>query len=315
MKRSDLPALSIFATVAACRSFRGAARDLGISVSAVSHAINGLEASLGVRLLARTTRSVAATDAGRRLLDRLEPALTSIADAVEIATAQEDRLTGTLRLSVPRSAAEMVLVPLASAFVSAHPDVEIDIRADDGFRDIVAEGFDAGVRFGESLEQDMVAVPVGPAQRAAIVAAPSYLDSRHPPAIPQDLHDHVCIRRRFAGGGLYRWELEKNGEAIEVAVTGGLILNDDRLIVDAALRGAGLAYVFERQVTGEMAGGSLVRVLEDWCPAFPGFYLYYPSGRLMRPVLQAFVDSVRRGPIPIAGHREATPIGVQNAVA
>ncbi|WP_407529257.1 LysR family transcriptional regulator [Methylobacterium oryzisoli] len=294
MNRADLPALSIFASVAARRSFRRAARDLGISVSAVSHAITGLEASLGVRLLARTTRSVAPTEAGRRLLDRLEPALASIAEAIEIATAQEDRLTGILRFSVPRSAAEMVLVPLASAFIRTHPGVEIDIRAEDGFRDIVAEGFDAGVRFGESLEQDMIAVPLGPTLRAAIVAAPSYLAGRSRPVAPQDLHDHVCIRRRFAGGGLYRWELGKGDEAVEVTVAGGLILDDDRLIVDAALQGAGLAYVFEAQVAAEMADGRLERVLEDWCPGFPGFHLYYPSRRLMRPVLRAFVDSLKR---------------------
>lgn len=293
MKRADLPALSILATVAARRSFRGAARDLGISVSAVSHAINGLETSLGVRLLARTTRSVAPTEAGRRLLDRLEPALASIAEAVEIATAQEDRLTGKLRFSVPRSAAEMVLVPLASAFTRAHPGVEIEIRSEDGFCDIVAGGFDAGVRFGESLDQDMIAVPLGPQQRAAIIAAPAYLDGRSRPVVPQDLHDHICIRRRFAGGGLYRWEFEKGGVAVEVAVSGGLVLDDDRLIVDAALQGAGLAYAFERQVTAELAAGRLVRVLEDWCPSFPGFYLYYPSRRLMRPVLRAFVDFMK----------------------
>ena len=293
MKRADLPALSIFASVAARRSFRGAARDLGLSVSAVSHAITGLEANLGVRLLARTTRSVAPTEAGRRRLDRLEPALASIAEAVEIATAQDDRLSGRLRLSVPRSAAEMLLVPLATAFTRAHPGVEIEIRAQDGFRDIVAEGIDAGVRFGESVDQDMIAVPLGPAQRAAIVAAPSCFEGRRPPAVPQDLHDHVCIRRRFAGGGLYRWELEKDGDAVDVAVSGGLILDDDRLIVDAALRGAGLAHVFEAQVAGEIASGRLVRVLEDWCPSFPGFFLYYPSRRLMRPVLRAFVDFIK----------------------
>lgn len=178
MRRADLPALSLFAAVAARRSFRGAARDLGLSVSAVSHAINGLEASLGVRLLARTTRSVAPTEAGQRLLDGLEPALAAIADAVEVATAAERRLTGTLRISVPRSAAEMLLVPLAVAFTRAHPGVEIEIRAQDGFRDIVAEGFDAGVRFAESLDQDMIAVPLGPPQRGAIVAAPDYL-ARH----------------------------------------------------------------------------------------------------------------------------------------
>ncbi|MCJ2058363.1 LysR family transcriptional regulator [Methylobacterium sp. J-048] len=293
MKRTDLPALSIFAAVAARRSFRGAARDLGLSVSAVSHAINGLEASLGIRILARTTRSVAPTEAGRRLLDGLEPALAAIAEAVEAATASQQRLSGTLRFSVPHSAAEMILLPLAVAFTHVHPDVAIEIRAQDDLRDIVAEEFDAGARFEESLEQDMIAVPLGPAQCAAIVAAPSYLAQHPRPRTPQDLHDHACINRRFPGGALYRWDLEKDGAALAVAVSGSLILDDMRLVAQAARLGAGLAYVFEAQVIDDLEAGRLVRVLEDWCPRFPGFFLYYPSRTLMRPVLRAFLDFVR----------------------
>jgi DNA-binding transcriptional LysR family regulator len=293
VRRADLPALSLFAAVAARRSFRGAARDLGLSVSAVSHAINGLEASLGVRLLARTTRSVAPTEAGQRLLDGLEPALAAIADAVEVATAAERRLTGTLRISVPRSAAEMLLVPIAVAFTRAHPGVEIEIRAQDGFRDIVAEGFDAGVRFAESLDQDMIAVPLGPPQRGAIVAAPDYLARHGTPADPQDLHRHVCVRRRFPSGGLYLWELEKDGIAQSIPVTGTLVLDDDGLVAEAARGGAGLAYLFEAQVAADIAAGRLIRVLDAWCPPFPGFFLYYPSRRQMRPLLRSFVDHVR----------------------
>ncbi|MCJ2121899.1 LysR family transcriptional regulator [Methylobacterium sp. J-077] len=293
MKRTDLPALSIFSAVAARRSFRGAARDLGLSVSAVSHAIYGLEASLGIRILARTTRSVAPTEAGRRLLDGLEPALAAIAEAVENATASQQRLSGTLRFSVPHSAAEMLLLPLAVTFMRAHPDVAIEIRAQDDLRDIVADGFDAGIRFEESLEQDMIAVPLGPAQCAAIVAAPSYFTQHPRPVTPRDLYDHACINRRFPGGTLYRWDLEKDGVAVAVAVSGSLILDDMRLIAQAARMGAGLAYVFEAQVTDDLATGRLVRVLEDWCPRFPGFFLYYPSRRLMRPVLRAFLDFVR----------------------
>lgn len=293
MKRTDLPALSIFASVAARRSFRGAARDLGLSVSAVSHAINGLEASLGIRILARTTRSVAPTEAGRRLLDGLEPALAAITEAVESATASQQRLSGTLRFSVPHSAAEMLLLPLAVAFTAAHPGVAIEIRAQDDLRDIVADGFDAGVRFEESLEQDMIAVPLGPAQCAAIVAAPSYFADRPRPATPQDLHDHTCIVRRFPGGSLYRWDLEKDGTALAVSVSGRLTLDDNRLIAEAARLGAGLAYVFEAQVEADLEAGRLVRVLTDWCPRFPGFFLYYPCRRLMRPVLRAFLDFIR----------------------
>ena len=293
MKRADLPALFIFAIVAARRSFRAASRELGISVSAVSHAITGLETSLGVRILSRTTRSVAPTEAGQKLLEQLEPALAAIADALEATTASQNRLSGTIRLSVPRSAAELVLIPFATAFARLHPDVIVEIVVQDEFTDIVASGFDAGVRFGESLHQDMIAIPLGPAQRGAIVASPAYFEGRRQPVTPQDLHDHVCIRRKFPGGGIYRWELEKEGEALEVAVHGGMVLNDSGLIVDAARAGAGLAYVFEAQVIADLAAGRLIRVLEDWCPSFEGFFLYYPSRQLMRPALRAFIDHVK----------------------
>ena len=264
-----------------------------MSVSAVSHAINGLETSLGLRLLARTTRSVAPTEAGQRLLEQLGPALAAIEDAVEHASAAHNRLSGTVRFSVPRSAAEMTLVPLVAEFARAHPDVVVEMLVQDGFTDIVSSGFDAGVRLGESVQQDMVAVPVGPSLRRAIVGSPAYFDGRRRPAVPQDLREHVCIRRRFADGGLYRWKLENGAEAVEVEIDGGLVLNDDGLIVDAARAGAGIAYVFEPLVTADCAGGRLVRVLEDWCPPSAGFYLYYPSRQLMRPALRAFVDFVK----------------------
>jgi DNA-binding transcriptional LysR family regulator len=293
MKRADLPALAIFAAVARERSFRGAARVLGLSVSAVSHAINGLEANLGVRLLARTTRSVAPTEAGQQLLAQLEPALLSIAEAVEAASASQRRVSGAIRLTTPRSAAEMTLAPLAARFVRVHPAVTVEIVVEDGFTDIVAEGFDAGVRFGESLHQDMVAVPLGPTLRGAIVATPGYFEARTIPVKPSDLHDHICIRRRFAGGGVYRWEFERDGEAVEVAVDGPLVINDDRLIVAAALAGAGLAFAFEAQVAEDIASRRLIRVMEDWTPRFPGFFLYYPSRKFLRPALRAFVDFVK----------------------
>jgi DNA-binding transcriptional LysR family regulator len=293
MKRADLPALAIFAAVAAECSFRGAARSLGVSVSAVSHAINGLEASLGVRLLARTTRSVAPTEAGRRLLTQLAPALASIDEAVDAARASQDHISGAIRLTTPRSAAEMTLTPLAARFVRAHPAVAIEIVVEDGFTDIVSSGFDAGVRLGESLHQDMVAAPLGPPLRAAIVATPGYFEGRRIPETPSDLHDHVCIRRRFAGGGLYRWELAREDEQVAVAVEGALAFNDDRLIVAAALEGAGLAFAFEPMVAKDIADGRLVRVLEDWTPSFPGFFLYYPSREFLRPALRAFVDFVK----------------------
>ena len=293
MKRADLPALAIFASVAAERSFRGAARLLGISVSAVSHAVNGLEESIGVRLLARTTRSVAPTEVGERLLSQLSPALASITEAVEAAAASQDSVSGMIRLTVPRSAAEQLVVPLTVRFMRAYPSVTVEIVVEDGFVDIIAAGFDAGVRLGESLHQDMIAAPLGPPLRPAIVAAPSYLLTHQVPLTPQDLHEHACIRRRFAGGGLYRWELERDGEVVQVTVDGPLILNEDRLIVESALQGAGLAYCFEEQVAEHIAAGRLVRVLEPWCQSFPGFFFYYPSRKLLRPPLRAFIDFAR----------------------
>jgi DNA-binding transcriptional LysR family regulator len=239
------------------------------------------------------TRSMAPTETGQRLLEQLEPALAAIADAVELTTASQNQLSGTIRLSVPRSAAELILVPLATDFARLHPDVVVEICAEDGFTDIVASGYDAGVRFGESLHQDMIAVPLGPSQRSVIVGSTAYFEGQRKPFKPQDLYDHVCIRRRFPGGGIYRWELEKNAEEMEVAVDGGLVLNDDRLIVDAVLAGAGLGFVFQAQVTHEIATGRLICVLEDWCPAYPGFFLYYPSREWMRPALRAFVDFIK----------------------
>jgi len=294
MKHTDLPSLSIFAAVCEAGGFRAAARTLGLSVSAVSHAVNGLEARIGVRLLARTTRSVAPTEAGARLLAQLGPALTAIDDAVEAASASQAHIAGTIRLSVPRSAAQLVLVPLASRFMRAFPAVTVEILVEDGFTDIVSAGFDAGVRFGESLRQDMVAIHVGAGQRGAIVAAPAYLASHPAPVLPADLHAHQCIQRRFAGGGMYRWELARDGETVEVATAGTLVLNDDDLAAAAAMHGAGLAFVFEAQAASALADGRLVAVMEDWWPQFPGFFLYYPSRKLLRPCMRAFIDFVQQ---------------------
>jgi len=295
MRRADLPALSILASVAEARSFRGAATATGLSVSAVSHAIQGLERSLGLRLLDRTTRSVAPTEAGQRLLAGLVPALATIEEAVEAAGETGRSLTGTLRLTLPHSAAELVVLPLAAAFIRDHPGVAVELIVEDRLTDIVATGFDAGVRFGESLEQDMIAVPIGPMQRAAVVATPAYFADHAPPRTPRDLADHIGILRRFSSGRLYHWEFEKDGAAVTVAMRGPLVLNDNRLIAEAALMGAGLAYVFEDTVAREIADGRLVRVLEDWCPPFAGFFLYYPRRDLMRPVLRAFIDFTRNG--------------------
>ncbi|MGL4291016.1 MAG: LysR family transcriptional regulator [Phreatobacter sp.] len=279
--------------MAAHRSFRGAATALGVSPSAVSHAVSGLEAALGVRLLARTTRSVALTEAGSRLIGRLEPALEEIAAALEDTAASGGRPSGRLQLSVPLQAAELMIAPHTGRFAQAYPDVTLELVVQDGFVDLVLAGFDAGMRLGESLEQDMIAVRIGPDMRMAAVATPDYFARFPPPVHPADLASHVCIGRRFTGGGLYRWEFEKDGQALEIAVEGRLVFNEGRLIMAAALAGAGLAYVMEAMVAEEIAAGRLVRVLDDWSPPFPGFFLYYPSRRQMRPALRAFIDFFR----------------------
>ncbi|PAQ08028.1 LysR family transcriptional regulator [Mesorhizobium temperatum] len=290
MKRTHLSQLAVLATVAQCGSFRGAAKELGIAPSAVSHAVSSLEARLGVRLLARSTRSVAPTEAGAQLLERLRPALSEIDLALESAVEARDRPAGILRLTVPRTAAHLALTPRLGAFASAYPDIVLEIVIEDRFTDVVEGGFDAGVRLGESLQRDMIAVRIGPNLRGAVVGAPSYFATMPRPSHPHDLVGHRCLRFRFSSGILYRWEFEKDGEEIELAVQGPLILDEDHLIANAAVDGAGLAFLFEDYVREALAAGKLIRVLEDWCPPFDGFFIYYPSRRQMRPALRAFVD-------------------------
>ncbi|ESX81177.1 MULTISPECIES: LysR family transcriptional regulator [unclassified Mesorhizobium] len=295
MKRTHLSQLAVLATVAQCGSFRGAAKELAIAPSAVSHAVSSLEARLGVRLLARSTRSVAPTEEGAQLLERLRPALSEIDLALESAIEARDRPAGNLRLTVPRTAAHLTLTPRLGAFAAAYPDIVLEIVIEDRFTDVVEGGFDAGVRLGESLQRDMIAVRIGPDLRGAVVGAPSYFETMPKPQHPRDLAGHRCIRFRFSSGILYRWEFEKNGEEIEIPVQGPLILDEDHLIANAAVDGAGLAFVFEDYVRDALAAGKLVRVLEDWCPPFDGFFVYYPSRRQMRPALRAFVDFFKVG--------------------
>ncbi|MER9682198.1 LysR substrate-binding domain-containing protein [Mesorhizobium sp. M0184] len=295
MKRTHLSQLAVLATVAQCGSFRGAAKELAIAPSAVSHAVSSLEARLGVRLLARSTRSVAPTEEGAQLLERLRPALSEIDLALESAIEARDRPAGNLRLTVPRTAAHLALTPRLSAFAAAYPDIVLEIVIEDRFTDVVEGGFDAGVRLGESLQRDMIAVRIGPDLRGAVVGAPAYFETMPKPQHPRDLAAHRCIRFRFSSGILYRWEFEQNGEEIEIAVQGPLILDEDHLIANAAVDGAGLAFVFEDYVRDALVAGKLVRVLEDWCPRFDGFFVYYPSRRQMRPALRAFVDFFKVG--------------------
>ncbi|GLS46633.1 LysR family transcriptional regulator [Methylobacterium brachythecii] len=291
MPRADLAALSVFATVAERCSFRAAARELGLSPSAVSHAVSALEARLGVRLLARTTRSVAPTEAGRALLRELQPALAGIDTAVGQAMESGAKPSGLLRITVPRSVVEVLILPRLGDFVRAYPGITVELHAENGLIDIVAQGFDAGLRFGESLNSEMIAVPFGPRQqRLVAIGAPSLLAKRPPPRHPRDLADHPCIAMRLTSGALYAWEMEKDGEAVDVAVTGPLIFNDNRLILAAVIQGLGFGFILEGLAAPAIEQGEIVRIMEDWCPVFPGFFLYYLSRRQMRPALRAFID-------------------------
>ncbi|GEO83742.1 LysR family transcriptional regulator [Ciceribacter naphthalenivorans] len=290
MNRIQLSQLAVLATVAEARSFRKAAAELGIAPSAVSHAVAALEESLGVRLLARTTRSVAPTEEGRRLLETLAPALSDIDTALTALAEGRGRPAGPLRITMPMLAAEDLIIPRLGAFLNAYPEIELDVVTNDRFEDIVAEGFDAGLRLGEHLETDMIAVRASGLQRGLIVASPAYLAQHGRPQVPGDLIDHRCIRRRFSSGRIYRWELEKAGKMLAVDVRGPLVLSDQRLMRRAAIDGVGLAYLFDAKVDEDVREGRLIPVLEDWCPPFEGFFIYYPSRRQMRSALRAFID-------------------------
>jgi DNA-binding transcriptional LysR family regulator len=293
MSRIDPADLSVFLAIARTRSFRRAAVDLGVSASALSHALRNIEERLGLRLFNRTTRSVSLTEAGQRLQQRVRPAFDDIEAALEDLGSLRDKPSGTLRINSSRQAAKHVLLPLVTRFLKAYPEVSVDVVVDDGFVDIVAGGFDAGVRLGETLAADMIAAPLGPRQRMVVVGSPAYF-KRHPaPASPQDLTGLPCIRFRFRGGEIYRWEFERAGEELSIEVNGPLTLLDMDLMVDAALDGIGLAYVFESNVAELIAKRRLVQVLDDWCGYFPGFFLYYPNRRQHTAAFRAFLEFVR----------------------
>ncbi|OAE43409.1 LysR family transcriptional regulator [Agrobacterium tumefaciens] len=293
MNRVQLSQLAVLSAVAEGRSFRKAAAELGIAPSAVSHAVSSLEASLGLRLLHRTTRSVSPTEEGKRLLETLGPALADIDAVIDTLAEQGGRPAGPLRITLPRLAAEDLIVPRLGEFLRLYPEISLEISTDDRFEDIVAKGFDAGLRLGEHLDADMIAVKASGEWRGAIVGSPSYFADNPPPHDPRDLIRHRCIRRRFASGLIYRWELEKDGKPLVVDVQGPLTLSDQSLIRRAAIDGAGLAFVFEQRVEDDIRQGRLIRVLDEWCAPFDGFYIYYPSRRQMRPALRAFVDFFR----------------------
>lgn len=294
MASDNLTHLAAFAAVARHRSFRRAGAELGLSTSAVSYAIRALEERLGVGLFHRTTRSVALTEAGQRLLLRLQPALGQVHDALEEMNQFRATPAGLLRINAARSAVPTQLGPRLAAFLRAHPDVRIELAENDGLVDIVAEGFDAGVRLHEFVPEDMVAVPLGPPLRGLIVASPDYLARHAAPQHPHDLLQHECIRFRFASGHLYKWQFDRDGTSLELDVRGRLTLSDQGTIIRAVLDGFGLAYVLEDAARPHLQAGSMVAVLQEWSEPFPGFVLYYPRQRQMASALRAFVDTLHR---------------------
>jgi DNA-binding transcriptional LysR family regulator len=291
--RDELSVLSAFLTVAEERSFTRAAKKLNISTSGVSHAIRRLEEQIGVRLLTRTTRSVSPTDAGEQLLAHLRPALADIKGTLTNLSGLQSKPVGRVRLLCPRLAAQAVLAPKIGRFALDYPDVELDITTDDSRLDLASAGFDAGIQFGEYIAQDMVAVRVSPDLIPAIVASPAYFESHPKPTVPRDVLQHRCIGFRHRGESKYRWEFDKGDQSLAISVSGSLLLDDLDLVIQAALDGAGLAWVAEDRVTRHLATGALARVLEDWCPPFPGFFLYYPSRKQQSAALAAVIGALR----------------------
>jgi DNA-binding transcriptional LysR family regulator len=294
LAREDLNALSAFVAVAEAHSFTKAAARLGISPSALSHAMRGLEERLGVRLLARTTRSVAPTEAGERLLTVVLPHLQGIESELSALNLLRDIPAGTIRLTASEHAAYTVIYPVLARLAADYPEIKIEVNVDNKLADLVAGRFDAGIRLGEHVERDMVAVRIAPDMRMAIVGTPAYFE-RHPrPETPQDLTQHECIGIRLpTHGGLLPWEFDKDGRSITVRVEGQLIFNTNSLALRAVLDGLGLGYCLDDMAAEAIADGRLIRVLEDWCEPFPGYHIYYPSRRQISPALRLLIDALR----------------------
>ena len=293
MRPPDLSSLSTFLLVAEERSFTRAAKRIGVSPSAVSHAMRALEEEVGVRLLARTTRSVSLTEAGEQLLGCLRPAFSEVGETLEEISGRRNKPAGRVRLLLPRLAVTSVLAPKLGLLAREYPEIILDVTSDDSRRDIVADGFDAGIHFGEYIQKDMIAVRVSADHKPAIVCSPAYLELRPRPKLPRDLLQHRCINFRHGSAGLYRREFEKGRKSLSVAVSGPLIVDDVELVVRGALDGVGLAYVSEQEVASYLGEGTLVRVLQDWCQPYPGYFLYYPSRRQQTAALSAVVSILR----------------------
>ena len=298
--KADLGDLEAFVVVAQAGGFRDGARASGASASALSEAVRRLEQQLGVRLLNRTTRSVVPTEAGRGLLERLGPALAEVQASLDVVNTYRDRPAGRLRLNVPVTAARLVLPAIVPGFLATYPDIRLEIIAEDSFVDLLAAGCDAGIRYDERLEQDMIAVPIGPrTQRFATAASASYLDRRGRPGHPKDLLDHACLRFRFSSGARPAWEFERNGEVVRVDPTGPLEIQpagEIGLAIEAAIAGTGIVAGFEAWLRPHLSSGALEPVLEEWWPEFSGPFLYYPGRRLVPAPLRAFIDFIKVQP-------------------
>jgi DNA-binding transcriptional LysR family regulator len=314
MRGSDFAELKAFAAIVERASFARAADHLGLSASALSQTLRQLESRLGVRLLNRTTRSVAPTAAGARLHERIAPMIQEMDAAVAEAVAATGRIAGTLRINTLGMAARKLIAPRLGRFHRAHPDVVLDIVIDDGITDIVTGRFDAGIRVGERLQKDMIAVRLTPDVELLALASPDYLARRGEPKIPADLHRHTCINWRFPGSdSVYRWQFEKKGKTIEMAVAGSLITNHQNVAIEGALQGLGILYAYDDDgILESIARGRLKRVLADWSPTLPGLFLYYSDRRHVRPALRAFIDclldrntgpSARQNPTSTGRHR------------
>ena len=298
MSRPSLVELDAVIAVARRGAFRAAALELGISTSALSHAVAGLEARLGVRLFNRTTRSVSLTAAGEQFVAEIAPALVQIRDAMDGVNAHRATPSGVLRLNTAIGAARMILAPLILEYLRRYPEMSVDLVTEGRLIDIVGEGFDAGVRIAEAVPRDMIAVPIGGPPvggqlRSVIVGAPAYFAGRSLPQTPGDLLSHQCVRTRMASGALYRWEFERRGERVEVDVKGALTLDESGLMLEAVRAGAGIGYLSEWSVAADLAAGRLLQALDDWTPAYPGLCLYYPGRRHVPAGLRAFIGLIR----------------------
>ncbi|MFZ4873719.1 LysR family transcriptional regulator [Janthinobacterium sp. Mn2066] len=294
LKGHDLFAMTVFLSAAKSRSFRATAIEFEVTPSAISHSIKNLEERLGVRLFNRTTRSIALTDAGERLAAKLRHAITSVADAMHEVEDAREIPRGTVRINASDVAIRMILRPILARFLRAHPLIHLDIVTDGRLGDIVAEGFDAGIRLADAVPQDMIAVHLTETASFAAVASPGYLATRGRPQVPQDLHRHDCVCFRFDSGLIYRWEFERHGIVETIDVKGPLTLTDQILMVDAAIDGIGIAFVPDFLVSDALETGALERVLEDWCPAFPGVCLYYPGHRHVSAGLRALINAIKQ---------------------